>query len=89
LDAKLKQELIALINKKENAGVAKSLVDALRTELNNKINKIDPKLKVESRTERGKIGKYSWTNVYWDFYINGKLNQTMLFSSSSSTGNNF
>ncbi|EHJ5165667.1 phage tail protein [Campylobacter lari] len=89
LDAKLKQELIALINKKENAGVAKSLVDALRTELNNKINKIDPKLKVESRTERGKFGKHSWTNVYWDFYINGKLNQTMLFSSSSSTGNNF
>ncbi|EAL5903559.1 phage tail protein, partial [Campylobacter lari] len=89
LDAKLKQELTALINTKENKGVAKSLVDALRTELNNKINKIDPKLKVESRTERGSSGKHSWTNVYWDFYINGKLNQTMLFSSSSSTGNNF
>ncbi|AJC90792.1 phage tail-collar fiber protein (DUF3751 domain) [Campylobacter subantarcticus LMG 24374] len=89
LDAKLKQEIITLINKKENTGVAKSLVDALRTELNNKINKIDPKLKVESRTERGGHGKHSWTKVYWDFYINGKLNQTMLFSSSYSTGNNF
>ncbi|MBF7060543.1 phage tail protein [Campylobacter volucris] len=89
LDARLRGELIALINKKENIGVAKALVDALRTELNNKIKEIEPKISVKSRTERGSSGRHSWSHTYWDFYMNGKLNQSMLFSSTSSTGNNF
>ncbi|EAJ4171193.1 phage tail protein, partial [Campylobacter coli] len=49
LDAQLRDELIALINKKENIGVAKQLVDALRSELTKEIKSFIPELRVEKR----------------------------------------
>ncbi|ECO2262523.1 phage tail protein, partial [Campylobacter coli] len=49
LDTQLRDELIALINKKENIGVAKQLVDALRSELTKEIKSFIPELRVEKR----------------------------------------